>query len=71
MAGNVEQQLILERMQARYIMDKMNENANRQVPNHTLSIDGVISAPSRVYRDASTNTYDLLSSEDVDMKTVS
>lgn len=70
MPGNVEQQLILERMHAKYLVDKMNANANQQLVNRSLSNSGLSTAQQRIFHDASTHTYDLMQSIDVEMKSV-
>lgn len=71
MAGNVEQQLRLERMQAQHFMDMMNANANQQIINQSSMNSGLTSPQLPTVQDASTHTYDLLSSGDVYMKSVS
>lgn len=67
MVGNVEQQLNLERMHAQYVMDMMKGNANQQIVNQTLQNNGL---PTVRQCDESTHTYDLVQSNDVEMKTV-
>lgn len=68
MPGNVEQQLILERMHAKYLADMINANANQQLINQSLSNNGLTTAQPRIFHDASTHTYDLMQSNDVEMK---
>lgn len=69
--GSVEQQLILERMHAKFVMDMMNANANQQLINQTLSNNnGVTATQPRIFHDASTHTYDLMQTNDIEMKSV-
>lgn len=72
MTGNVEQQIILERMRNQYFMDMLNVNANyvsQQIASQPACDTCGITQP-RIFHDASTHTYDLLRSEDVEMKTI-
>lgn len=66
--GNLEQQLILQQMHAQYMVDLMNANAHPQpVPS---VLNGITTAQPRIFYDASTHTYDLIQSNDVEMKSV-
>lgn len=72
MQDNVEQQVVLERMHAQFVMDIMNaNNANQQLINQSQSlINGVTNGQPYTFHDASTHTYDLMQSNDVDMESV-
>lgn len=70
MAGNVEQQLLLRRMQAQYVMDVMNANANQHIASPCYVTISMPPDQSRLFYDRSTHTSDLIS-EDIDMKSVS
>lgn len=68
--SNLEQQLILQRMHAQYMAELMNANAHQQPVPSVSNNNGITTAQPRIFYDASTHTYDLVQSDDVEMKSV-
>ncbi|KAG4071089.1 hypothetical protein HA402_013403 [Bradysia odoriphaga] len=71
MAGNVEQQIMLERMRGQYFVDMMLASANyanQHVASHSPWKSGI--TQPRLFVDASTHTLDLTQPDDVEMKTI-